>query len=348
MNNTLLFASRIEGYKDILKSPILPKFHCPNGQTPEEYLRYLCKEGWKTKIQGIVPESKHQEYGDRVKREMETLQGAKLSSYFLIVADIMDYIRRNNWLPGPGRGSAAGSLVSYLMGITAIDPIPYGLLFERFYNAGRNTAERISMPDIDMDIPKYAREHVIEYIRKKYGEDRVGQMITFQTMKGRGALKDVFRAHGGMSFEEMNVITRNIIEEHKISDELQKMKENTGSSSIIGWCLENTSKLDQWCRIDDDGKLSGPLAERFGQAMRLEGVKTSQSKHPAGIVIAPEPLNLMCPMVIDKESGHQMAGFEMDDLEGVGGLKFDALGITALDKAMGVQSDLLHGEIHEI
>ena len=235
------------------------------------------------------------------------------------------------------------------MGITSIDPMPYGLLFERFYNEGRNTATHISMPDIDMDVPKYARNHVIEYIRQKYGVDHVGQMVTFQTMKGRGALKDVFRAHGGMSFSEMNDITKNITEESKIADELQKMKEETGESSIIKWCLENTpKKLEEWCRIDDEGRLTGPQAERFGQAMRLEGTKTVQSKHPAGIVIAPEPLGNMCPMVLDSESGRQLAAFEMNDLESVGGLKFDLVGITTLDKSMGVQQDLSMGEINEI
>ena len=349
LDNTLEFASRIESYEKILRAPMLPDFSCPGGMNADDYLRHLCIEGWKNKILGVVSQTKHVEYGERVKKELGVLQGAGLSSYFLIVSDIIDFVRDNGWLPGPGRGSVSGSLVSYLVGITAIDPMPYGLIFERFYNAGRNTDEHISMPDIDMDVPKYSREHIIDYIRKKYGEDHVGQMVTFQTMKGRGAIKDVLRAYGGISFEEMNKITKNIIEEHKISDELQKMKEDRGESSIIQWCLENTpNKLDEWCRMDDDGKLVGPLANRFAQAMRLEGTKTVQSKHAAGIVIAPEPLCNMCPMVLDIESGRQNAGFEMNDLEAVGGLKFDVLGVTLLDKAMGVQQDLRSGDIHEI
>lgn len=349
LDNTNLFAARVEEYQSILRPPMLPNFPCPDGMNPEEYLRHLCREGWRQKIQNVVPEEKHAEYVQRIEKEMAVLQGAGLSSYFLIVADIIDFVRKSGWLPGPGRGSAAGCLVSYLLGITAIDPMPFDLIFERFYNAGRNTGGRVSMPDVDMDVPKYAREHVIQYMRDTYGEQNVGQMITFTTMKGRGAIKDVLRAYGGIPFEEMNKITKNIIEEQKIADELQKMKEDQGESSIIKWCLENTpDKLSEWCRIEDSGKLTGPLAPRFEQAMRLEGTKTVQSKHAAGVVIAPEPLANMCPMVLDTDSGRQIAGLEMEDLENVGGIKFDVLGITALDKAMGIQQDLCVGEINEI
>ena len=349
LDNTLLLASRVEDYQQILKSPILPNFPCPKGMDADAYLRHLCREGWKAKVQNKVDSSKHEEYGNRVEQELQVLQGAGLSSYFLIVSDIIDFVRKNKWLPGPGRGSAAGCLVSYLLGITSIDPIPYGLIFERFYNSGRNSEDHISMPDIDMDIPKYARGYVIDYMRKKYGKDKVGQMVTFQTMKGRGAIKDVLRAYGGITFDEMNAITENIIEEHKIADELQKMKEERGESSIIRWCLENTpKKLNEWCHVEEDGTLAGPMAKRFEQAIRLEGTKTNMSKHAAGVVIAPEPLANMCPMVFDKESDHPIAGFEMNDLEAVGGLKLDALGITTLDKGMAIQSDLAYGEIYEI
>lgn len=349
LDNTLLFASRIEEYKEILRHPVLPKFPCPNGLNADEYLRELCREGWRKKIENKIPKSEHTRYGDRVKQEMKVLQGAGLSSYFLIVKDIMDFVGNNSWLPGPGRGSAAGCLVSYLLGITTIDPMPYDLIFERFYNAGRNTEDRVSMPDIDLDVPKYARESVINYMSNKYGQDRVGQMVTYQTIKGKGAVKDVLRAYGGISAHEMNEITKNLIDDHKISDELQKMKEERGEASIIQWCLENTpKKLEQWCYINDDGSLGGPLAPRFAQAIHLEGTKVVQSKHAAGVVIAPEPLSDMCPLVHDPDTGRMVAAFEMDDLESVGGIKFDILGVTALDKAMGVSQDLCEGTIYEI
>jgi DNA polymerase III alpha subunit len=193
--------------------------------------------------------------------------------------DIVNFVRRNGWVPGPGRGSAAGCLVSYLIGITSIDPIKYQLLFERFFNAARAS----SMPDIDVDVPINKREQIIEYIKNKYGHDKVSQMITFNTMKGRGALKDVLRVYGNIGFEEMNRITKNIPDEAKIADELQEMKEETGEASIIRWALENNSeKLKEWCYIDDNGELQGPLAKRFEQAIRLEGTKSNQSKHCRG------------------------------------------------------------------
>ena len=349
LQNTLKIAEMVEEYNDILRSPVLPKFECPDGMNADEYLRHLCREGWKEKIEGKIDKSKHSIYADRVKHELKVLQGAGLSAYFLVVKDIIDFVRNNGWLTPTGRGSAAGCLVSYLLGITSIDPIQYGLIFERFYNAGRNTKDHISMPDIDIDVPKYARDKIIKYVSEKYGEDHVGQMITFQTMKGRGALKDVIRAYGDLSHDEVNEITKNIIEEHKITDELETMKKQRGFSSIILWCLENTpNKLKKWCFIDDDGNLAGPLAKRFEQAIRLEGTKTAQSKHPAGIVIAPYPLDTMFPMVYDSKSKKTIAGFEMEDLEKAGGLKFDILGIALLDKIMGVAQDLEYGEIHEI
>ncbi len=286
IKNTNYVANLVEDY-DILSKPNLPPFECPKGYNPDEYLRQLCRDGWRDKIADNIPKEDQQIYVDRIKYELEVLQGAGLSSYFLIVQDIVNYVRKNGWLPGPGRGSAAGCLVSYLIGITSIDPIKYHLLFDRFYNSGRNTADRISMPDIDVDVPINKREVIIDYIKNKYGHDKVSQMVTFNTIKGRGALKDVLRVYGNISFEEMNKITKNIPDEAKIADELQEMKEETGESSIIRWALENNvDKLKEWCYIDDNGELQGPLAKRFEQAMRLEGTKSNQSKHAAGIAIS--------------------------------------------------------------
>lgn len=237
--------------------------------------------------------------------------------------------------------SAAGCLVSYLIGITSIDPIKYHLLFERFFNAARAS----SMPDIDVDVPINKREQIIEYIKDKYGHDKVSQMITFNTMKGRGALKDVLRVYGNIGFEEMNRITKNIPDEAKIADELQEMKEETGEASIIRWALENNSeKLKEWCYIDDNGELQGPLAKRFEQAIRLEGTKSNQSKHAAGIAISYDPLQELCPMIYDSKTNQPIAGMEMQDLEALGVIKFDLLGIALLDKVMCI-SDLLKNGI---
>lgn len=340
IENTQYVDSLCEDY-DILSKPVLPPFECPNNANPDDYLRELCRKGWREKISNVIDKAHQDVYTDRIKYELEVLQGAGLSSYFLIVGDILDKVRKEGWLPGPGRGSAAGCLVSYLVGITSIDPIKYSLIFERFYNAGRNTSDRISMPDIDVDVPINKREDIIDYIKNKYGADKVSQMITFNTMKGRGALKEVLRVYGNISFEEMNRITKCIPDEAKIADELQEMKEDTGEASIIRWALENNvDKLKEWCYIDSDGQLSGPLSKRFEQAIRLEGTKSNQSKHAAGIVISSDKLSDLCPMVYDTKNKQPIAGMEMQDLEALGIIKFDVLGIAMLDKIMTI-SDIL-------
>ena len=335
-------------YYDITSKPMLPPFSCPDNYQPDEYLRQLCRNGWRDKIANNIPKEDQENYVNRIKYELEILQGAGLSSYFLIVGDIVDMVRRSGWLPGPGRGSAAGCLVSYLVGITSIDPIRYNLIFERFYNAGRNTEERISMPDIDVDVPIDKREQIIDYIKQKYGKDKVSQMITFNTMKGRGALKEVLRVYGNVSFDEMNRITKNIPDEAKIADELQEMKEDTGEASIIRWALENNSdKLKEWCYLDDNNILSGPLAKRFEQAIRLEGTKSNQSKHAAGIVISNQNLSSICPMIYDTKNKQSIAGMEMQDLESMGIIKFDILGVAMLDKVMGISQTLKYGDENE-
>jgi DNA polymerase-3 subunit alpha len=345
ITNTNIVADMVEDY-DILSKPKLPPFNCPEGYNPDEYLRELCRTGWREKITNIIRQEDQKPYLDRIKYELEVLQGAGLSSYFLIVQDIVNYVRQNHWLPGPGRGSAAGCLVSYLIGITSIDPIKYNLFFDRFYNSGRNTKDRISMPDIDVDVPINKREIIIEYIKQKYGYDKVSQMVTFNTIKGRGALKDVLRVYGNVSFEEMNKITKNIPDEAKIADELQEMKEETGESSIIRWALENNAeKLKEWCYIDDNNELQGPLAKRFEQAIRLEGTKSNQSKHAAGIAISAEPLSEICPMVYDSKNQQLIAGMEMQDLESIGIIKFDILGVAMLDKIMTITDLLQEGVV---
>lgn len=343
IDNTNYVDSLIESF-DILHKPMLPVFDCPNNLNPDEYLRQLCREGWKDKIANTIAKDDQQVYIDRIKRELEVLQGAGLSSYFLIVQDIVNYVRNNGWLPGPGRGSASGCLVSYLIGITSIDPIKYDLIFERFYNSGRNTKDRISMPDIDVDVPINKRESIIEYIKSKYGRDKVSQMITYNTLKGRGALKEVLRVYDNISFEEMNRITKHIPDEAKIADELQEMKEDTGEASIIRWALENqVDKLKEWCYIDSDGSLAGPLAKRFEQAIRLEGTKSNQSKHAAGVVISSQDLKSVCPMIYDNKNKQTIAGMEMQDLENLGIIKFDILGVAMLDKVMTISDILKHG-----
>ena len=336
LENTNKILEQIEEY-DVLHEPMLKKFDCPDGMEPDEYLRHLCREGWKKLIQPKIPKSEQQVYLDRIKTELDVFERAGLASYFLMVQDILQYVNDQGWLPGPGRGSAAGCLVSYLIGITKIDPLKYDLMFERFYNDGRNSPGRISMPDIDVDVPIKHRADVIEYIKEKYGEAHVSQMITFQTMKGAKALKEVFRAYDDLPYEEYNEMTKRIIDEAKIADQLQEMD----NPSIIRWCLENRpTDFKDWCQLDKDGNLTGPYAHRFEMAIKLEGTKSAQSKHAAGIVVSPQPLAEICPMVYDSKTKKQVAGMEMAHLEAIGLIKFDILGVAILDKVMCVR-DLL-------
>jgi len=211
-------------------------------------------------------------------------------------------------------------------------------MFERFYNPGRNTKERVSLPDIDMDVPTEHKENIIEYIKNKYGRNRVSQIISFQTIKGRSAIKDVLRAHGGISFDLMNKISHPIPDEAEIADDLHKMKEETDESSIIRWTLENDgAKLKEWCHIEKDGSLAGPLAKRFEQAIRLEGVKRGRGKHPAGIVITPMDLEDICPMVLDSQTKKPISSWDMNSMEDAGLPKFDVLGVAVLDKLMTIK-----------
>lgn len=220
--------------------------------------------------------------------------------------------------------SAAGSLVSYLLGITLIDPIPYGLLFSRFYNDSRVG----SLPDIDIDFPPDVREDVITYLRDKYGHDKVCQMVTFGRLQGRGALKEVLRINESCTFEEMNMITNKIPQEAAISDKLEEMEH----PSVIRWCLENDpDSLKEYC-VEKDGVLTGDYAKQFEQALRIEGIFKSQGKHAAGVVVSSIPLDEFCPMVKPTKGEDAVAGFEMKDLEAAGGVKLDVLGVNLLRK----------------
>lgn len=338
IENTQLIADMCESYK-ITGPPKLPKFDCPGNEDEDGYLRQLCRKGWKQKCNnwGDV-------YIERVKRELDVIHKAGLAGYFLIVQDYIKWSKDQGWLIGVSRGSSGGSLVSYLTGITHIDPIKYDLIFERFYNEARNTKDFVSLPDIDTDFPSSKRPYVIEYLQKKYGYDKVSHMVTFGRLMGKGALKEVLRVNDACSYEEMNTICKDLPQESEISDQL----EASGETSIIKWTLENDPKLvSDWCTIDDDGNLKGDYAEYFEQAIRLEGTYKSQGKHPSGIVISAEPLDQVCPMIHDKNSDQKIAGLSMGDLEEMGHVKFDLLNVSVLDKLQGVNNLLMYGKIGE-
>lgn len=326
---------------DISGTPRLPHFDSPDGKSPDEYLKSLCEDGLK-KIDG------GEAYSQRVWQvEYPVVTNAGLSSYFLIVRDYIEHaVTKLKSRVGLGRGSAAGCLISYLVGITHLDPIRFGLSFSRFYNAGRNAPGRIALPDIDTDFQISSRDKVVDYLRQKYGRNRVAQMCTFSRMQGRGALKDVLRVHERCSFEEMNRITEHIPDESEISDQLQVMMEETGEASIIRWALENhRNELAEWATLNEDGSIDGPLAVFFAQAIRLEGTKRNMGKHASGVIISDEKLADICPMVWDKSAEEMIVGVDMRDAEQMGLVKFDILGLRALDNISDAESIIKTGRI---
>ncbi len=324
-----ILESLIESY-NIKRKPLLPHFENDN-----EHLEKLVNEG----IKKIKLYDSEQVYQDRIKLEMQVFKEANLAGYFLIVQDYANWCRNQGWLLGASRGSVAGSLVAYIIGITRVDPIRYDLLFERFYNVGRNTEGNISLPDIDLDFPVEKRGDVLAYLKNKYGVDKVAQMSTFGTLQGRGAVKEVLNAHNVCSFSEINKITEHIPDEAAISDKLEEMKKD-GEASIIKWALLNNKKeLAEWVTLTENG-CEGKYGKFFEQAMRIEGVKKSTGKHAAGVVICSEVLESICPMIKDKSSDGFIVGVDMDSAKSMGLVKFDILGVAILDKLMKI-SELL-------
>ncbi|MDR3550693.1 MAG: DNA polymerase III subunit alpha, partial [Candidatus Babeliales bacterium] len=246
----------------------------------------------------------------RLDLESDLIISMGFVGYFLVVSDFIQWSYRNGVPVGPGRGSAAGSLVAWALQITNIDPLKYNLLFERFLNP-----ERVSMPDIDIDFCIEGRERVIEYIRDKYGHDKVCQIITFGTMMAKGVIKDVARALG-FSFEDSNAITNLIPEQLKIT-------------------LKEAFELEPRLKELLDGN---PKAKKlFDIAFRLEGITRHASKHAAGIVISPEPIDEVLPIFIPAKTNDLVTQYAMTELETLGFLKIDLLGLknlTLIERAL--------------
>jgi DNA polymerase III subunit alpha len=333
-----LIAERCEDF-DIISPPMMPKYPLPEGKTADEHLRELCRDGWARKIKDVIPKEKHPEYAARIKMELEVFKEANLSTYFLVVQDYCKFALESGGLIGRARGSGGGCFTSYLLNITAIDPVKYGLLFERFYNAGRKGA----MPDIDVDFETSRRESVVEYLRKRYGQDHVGTIGTFQKMVGAGCIKDVFRIKGH-SAAEANKITDFIPQKDKISDDLQEAMETDGEASVIGWALHNKAKeLSPWVKLNKDGTLTGAYAKDFELAMRLEGTKRSFGRHPSGIVVYPNKLSDVMPMAYT--GGDATIALEMNSVEMMGGVKFDVLATSVLDRISDFEKLMKTGSI---
>lgn len=290
-----------------------PQFELPAEHNQETYFAHICRQGFDELVaQERIPAEKKEEYLQRLTIEVDLITKMGFIGYFLVVSDFIQWAKRNKIPVGPGRGSAAGSLVAWALQITDVDPIRYNLLFERFLNP-----ERISMPDIDIDFCIEGRERVINYVREKYGHDKVGQIITFGTMMAKGAIKDVARALG-FAFEDSNAITNLIPDQLKIT-----LKES----------LEQEPRLKELIE-------SNPKAQKlFDVALRLEGLTRHASKHAAGIVISPEPIDQVLPIYVPPKSNDIVTQYAMTELESLGFLKMDLLGLknlTLIDRVIAL------------
>ncbi|MCK6380240.1 MAG: DNA polymerase III subunit alpha [Leptospiraceae bacterium] len=281
---------------------LLPEFDVPKGYNSETYLEELVNEGIKKRYSHITKEIQ-----DRVNFEMDTIRKMNFSGYFLIVQDYIEFARREKIPVGPGRGSAAGSIVSYAIGMTNVDPLRYNLLFERFLNPDRK-----DMPDVDTDFCVERREEVINYIKSKYGEERVGQIVTFSSLAAKAALKDVARVLN-ISYAESN--------------EISKAFPGKPGTSIKS-ALEISKDLREFQNKNETNQ------KLFAIADRLEGNFRQPGRHAAGVVISPYPLEEVVPLSTVAEKGKSgraiVTQYDKDNLESVGLIKMDILGLNNL------------------
>ncbi len=276
----------------------LPYFNLPNGQTPEEYLKKLCEKGLEEKHF----EASLKDVLERIDYELGVIKKTGFASYFLIVQDFINWAKSQDIVCGPGRGSAAGSIVSYLIGITAVDPLKYNLLFERFLNPSR-----ISMPDIDLDFADARRDEVIEYVAKKYGREHVAQIITFGTMAARAAVRDVGRV---------------LDYSYNFCDQIAKM---IPFGSSLEKAIYESQELHSNYESDDNTK------RLIDMSMKLEGIARHASTHACGVVITKEPLNKLVPCQYSSRNDQSVVTqYEMHSIEDLGLLKMDFLGLKTL------------------
>ena len=316
-------------YRPRTLAPILPRFsvgedHASVDEGAE--LRRQAVEGLERRIaaHGLAPGRTAEEYRERLDFELGVIEGMKYPGYFLIVADFIKWAKSQGIPVGPGRGSGAGSLVAYSLTITDLDPIRFGLLFERFLNP-----ERVSMPDFDIDFCQDRRDEVIRYVQDKYGHDRVAQIITFGTLQARGVLRDVGRVLQ-MPYGQVDKLCKLV-------------PQNPANPVTLKRAIDDEPRLQ--AERDRD-----PVVRRaFDIAQKLEGLHRHASTHAAGIVIGERPLNELVPLYRDPKSNMPVTQFNMKWVEPAGLVKFDFLGLktlTVLETAVallrkrGVEVDL--------
>ncbi|TBR18787.1 DNA polymerase III subunit alpha [bacterium] len=296
IKNTLEIARRCNLELDFSHT-FLPKYEPPSGEPKEDFLRRLCNEGLVRRNIEFTEERKN-----RLEHELKIIQGMGFTSYFLIVWDFIHYAKANHIPVGPGRGSAAGSLVSYLLGITDIDPQKYNLLFERFLNP-----ERQGLPDIDIDFCYERRQEVIDYVTNKYGQENVAQIITFGTMQARAVIRDVGRVMA-ISYADVDRIAKMIPPDPGIT-----LKD----------ALESEPQLKNLYATDPQ------IKQLIDVALSLEGLNRHASVHAAGVVITDKPLSTYMP-VFKTQDDQITTGYDMSVLEKIGLLKMDFLGLRTL------------------
>lgn len=304
IENTCQIAKRCN-YRPLPRNPILPRFPSDSDLSEAEELKRQAKEGLRIRLENVDVAATKEEYFERLDFELEVITQMGFPGYFLIVADFIRWSKEQGIAVGPGRGSGAGSVVAWALTITGLDPIRFGLLFERFLNP-----ERVSMPDFDIDFCQERRGEVIEYVLAKYGSDRVAQIITFGTLQPRAALRDVGRV--------MQLPLGQV-------DRLAKMVPNNPAAPVsLREAISSESRLRQ-ARDEDEN-----VATLLATAMELEGLIRNASTHAAGVVIGDRPLVELTPLYLDPRSNIPATQFNMKWVEKAGLVKFDFLGLKTL------------------
>lgn len=287
----------------------LPDFPVPDGMTIEQFTVQQSEQGLDNRLQGILDKldpdyaEKRKEYDDRLKLELDVITQMGFPGYFMIVADFIRWARENDVPVGPGRGSGAGSLVAYVLGITDLDPIEHDLLFERFLNP-----ERVSMPDFDVDFCMEGRDRVIEYVAETYGRDSVSQIITYGSMAAKAVVRDVGRVLG---------------HPYGFVDRIAKLIPFE-IGMTLSKALEENEELSQAYKQEEE------VSELIDMAMSLEGLSRNAGKHAGGVVISPTVLTDFTPLYCEASGENLVTQFDKDDVEAVGLVKFDFLGLRTL------------------
>ncbi|MGF1514379.1 MAG: DNA polymerase III subunit alpha [Elainellaceae cyanobacterium] len=314
--NTVLVAEKVTEYKDeLLGASRIPNYPIPEGHDPTTYLQQVTREGLLDRLNVGSYEEADASYRDRLEYELDMMHEMGFSTYFLVVWDYIKFARDRGIPVGPGRGSAAGSLVAYALGITNIDPVHHGLLFERFLNP-----ERKSMPDIDTDFCIDRRDEVIQYVTEKYGGDRVAQIITYNRMTSKAVLKDVARVLD-VPFDESNKMAKLI---PVVRGKPTKLKVMVSEKSPA---VEFREKYES-----DQIIPNTDVTHRrwIDMALRIEGTNKSVGIHAAGVVISAERLDEIVPLQLNKDSNGVVTQYAMEDVEAMGLLKMDFLGLKNL------------------